>query len=178
MRNTVTPLQIETLMRELGRRVREPARVYFVGGTTAVMFGWRASTVDIDARLEPDRAILALIPDLKRELRLNIELASPADFVPELPGWEARSIFIAQHGQVTFLHYDFYGQILAKIERGFEQDLTDADAMARSGHFEANRLLELFHAVEGEVIRFPAIDHARLAQKVRDFCVRHGDSTT
>lgn len=86
MRDTVTFLQIEALMRELGRRVREPARVYFVGGTTAVMFGWRASTIDIDVRLEPDRAILAHIPELKRELRLNIELASPADFVPELPG--------------------------------------------------------------------------------------------
>ncbi|MFN0059608.1 MAG: DUF6036 family nucleotidyltransferase [Planctomycetota bacterium] len=176
MRDTVTFLQIEALMRELGRRVREPARVYFVGGTTAVMFGWRASTIDIDVRLEPDRAILAHIPELKRELRLNIELASPADFVPELPGWEARSIFIAQHGLVTFLHYDFYGQILAKIERGFEQDLSDADAMARGGHFEANRLLELFRAVEGEFIRFPAIDHARLGQKVRDFCGRRGGS--
>jgi hypothetical protein len=31
-----------------------PTRIYLTGGATAVLEGWRASTVDIDLRLEPD----------------------------------------------------------------------------------------------------------------------------
>ena len=62
---------------------------------------------------------------LKDRLDVNIELASPDDFIPALPGWQERSTFIAQVGKVTFLHYDFYAQALAKIERGHDFDLSD-----------------------------------------------------
>jgi hypothetical protein len=51
---------------------------------------------------------------LKSELDLNVELASPADFIPPLPGWRERSRLIAREGALTFFHYDFYAQALAK----------------------------------------------------------------
>lgn len=57
------------------------------GGATAVLEGWRSSTVDIDVCFEPDSdAALQRIAVLKEELSLNVELASPLDFLPGLEG--------------------------------------------------------------------------------------------
>lgn len=51
-------------------------------------------------------------------LHMNIELAAPDDFIPPLPDWRQRSVFVARHGEIDFLQYDFCAQALAKIERG------------------------------------------------------------
>lgn len=64
-----------------------------------------------------DRLFRAL-PQLKEELEINIELASPDPFIPELPGWQERSLFVAREGRLSFYHYDLFAQALAKIERG------------------------------------------------------------
>ena len=98
---------------------------------------------------------------------MNVELASPDDFIPPLPGWRERSSHIARHGLVDFFHYDFYGQALAKIERGHEQDLRDVEAMRRLGLVDAQRLAELFEAIEPDLLRYPAIDAAYFRGKVR-----------
>ena len=44
-----------------------------------------------------DRVFRA-IPEIKERLQINIELASPDDFIPVREGWEDRSPFIAQEG--------------------------------------------------------------------------------
>src|SRR5205823_11507033 len=40
-------------------------------------------------------------------LAANVELASPTDFIPVLPGWEDRSPFIIRLGRVSFHHFEF-----------------------------------------------------------------------
>lgn len=91
---------------------------------------------------------------------MNIELASPDQFVPALPSWQERSRFIAQHGLLAFYHYDFYGQALSKIERDHPRD----------GLVMRDRLKELFLSVEVQVLRYPAIDAPTLKQRVLDVC--------
>jgi len=92
-------------MRAIAAAAAEPGRIYLTGGATAVLRGWRASTVDIDLRIVPESdRILRSIPDLKEALHVNVELASPADFLPELPGWQERSVFIAREGRLDFFH--------------------------------------------------------------------------
>lgn len=73
--------------------------------------------------------MLRAIPLLKERLQLNVELASPDQFIPVAPGWEDRSPLITKIGRVTFRHYDFCAEALAKIERGHGRDLADVDAM-------------------------------------------------
>ena len=78
---------------------------------------------------KPDRepvGIFDVLRRLKEELEINIELASPDDFIPALDGWQGRSVFIARHARIDFFHYDFYAQALAKIER----DQTGTGAMS------------------------------------------------
>jgi hypothetical protein len=65
----------------LGRAVHMEGRVYLTGGATAVLYGWRDTTIDVDIKLIPDRdEILREIPRLKEALNLNVELAAPSQF--------------------------------------------------------------------------------------------------
>ncbi len=159
MRRLAEEPAIRAFMRSLGAAAREETRVYFTGGVSAVLMGWRPATIDVDLAFVPDRDdLLRLLPALKDELQLNIELAAPSHFVPELPGWEARSPLIAREGKVSFHHYDFYAQALAKIERGHAQDRTDVEAMLDARLVEAGRLRELFETIVPDLYRYPAVD--------------------
>lgn len=132
--------------------------------------GWRPSTIDVDLRIEPDRdALLREMPRIKEELGINVELAAPPDFIPELPEWRQRSREFAHEAGVRFLHFDFYSQALAKIERGHVQDLSDAREMVRRGLVEPARLLELFEAIEPALYRYPAIDPGAFRRSVETF---------
>lgn len=91
MRPTVDSQKIERLMQVLGREARGSGCVYFTGGASALLIGWRSSTVDIDIRLDPEPpGIFQAIAKIKQELNINIELASPQDFLPPLPGWRGQ----------------------------------------------------------------------------------------
>jgi hypothetical protein len=117
MREKVDAARLQEFMTTLGSVVKEPARIFLVGGASAVLCGWREATIDIDLKIiSKSDEVLRKLPDLKERLRVNVELASPDDFIPYLPGWEDRSRFIQQEGKLTFLHYDFYAQALAKID--------------------------------------------------------------
>jgi hypothetical protein len=159
MRQKVTAARLEEFMKALGSGVTDAARVYLVGGASSVLLGWRDSTIDVDLKFVPDNdEILRKLPSLKERLQLNIELASPDDFIPQLPGWQERSRFIRQEGKLTFLHYDFYAQALAKIERGHEIDLQDVSHLLKKDLIEPKRLLELFSQIEGLLHRYPSLD--------------------
>jgi hypothetical protein len=78
VRGAADPEQIRRLARELGKAVDLGTKMYLTGGATAVLEGWRDSTIDIDVRFDPDSdAALDRIRDLKEELSINVELASP-----------------------------------------------------------------------------------------------------
>ena len=161
MRAPVDLERIRALARELARAAREDTTLYLTGGATAVVEGWRPSTVDVDLRLEPDfDSLLRQIAKAKEDLDINVELASPPDFIPELPGWRERSPHVFSEGRITVRHFDPYSQALSKIERGFQQDLDDVAAMVRHGLVDPGRALALFEEIEPELHRYPAIDPA------------------
>ena len=63
MRGLADEARIRRFMREFGRSARQPVRVYLTGGATAVLSGWRASTIDIDLKIVPeDDALFRAIP--------------------------------------------------------------------------------------------------------------------
>lgn len=154
-------------MRLLGREARGAGRIYLVGGASAVIFGWRDTTIDVDLKLDPEPpGVFEAMAHAKDALNMNLELASPDDFIPALPDWRERSVLVARHGSVDFLHYDFYAQALAKIERGHARDLGDVEAMARLKLIESGRMMGLFEAIEADLVRFPAIDPCHFRRAV------------
>jgi hypothetical protein len=146
-------------MKELGEEADREGRLYFTGGATAVLLGWRPSTIDVDIKMEPesDRLFRAL-PRIKDELEINVELAAPDQFIPAVPGWQERSAFIARQGRLSFYHYDFYAQALSKIQRGHAQDRTDVREMIRRGLVDRDELRRRFGQIEPQLYRYPAID--------------------
>lgn len=157
-------------MRLLGSRCPERVDVYFTGGATAVLYGWRETTIDVDIKLVPDKdEILRLLPGIKETQNINIELASPEDFIPELPGAFDRRVYIAQEGKAGFYHYDLYAQALAKIERGHAQDIEDAREMVRRKLVDPALLLERMGQIQDKLHRYPAIDPETFRRSVEAF---------
>lgn len=172
MRELADAERIERFMEALGATVKTPGRIYFTGGVSAVLMGWRTTTIDVDVKLVPDSdEILRAIPRLKEDLSLNVELASPDQFIPELPGWRERSRFVRQIRSLSFLHYDFYAQALAKLERGEVKDHSDVQSMAEDGLIEGPELLRLFTEIAPRLYRYPAIDPPSFRSAVEDFAV-------
>jgi Nucleotidyltransferase of unknown function (DUF6036) len=169
MRELADSSRISQFMREMGRAVHVEGNVYLTGGATAVLHGWRDTTIDVDIKLIPDRdEILREIPRLKEKLNLNIELAAPSDFIPLPKGWEDRSPLIQKEGTISFHHFDPVAQALAKAERGHDQDLVDVREMVARGLVNPAEALVQFDVIEPELFRFPAIDPASFREAVEE----------
>lgn len=171
MRRLATAERIRRFLRALGHEARAPARVYLAGGATAVLLGWRESTIDVDLKLggEGGEGLLRALPVLKERFELNVELATPADFIPLPAGWEDRSRFEVQEGRLAVYHVDLVWQALAKIHRGHRQDLDDARAMVRFGLVDVGAIRAAFDIIEPELFRFPNIDPPSFRRAVESF---------
>jgi hypothetical protein len=170
MREPVDEARLRAFMRAIAAEAREVGRIYIAGGGSAVLEHWRENTVDIDITIVPESdRMLRAIPELKERFHVNVELASPEHFVPPLPGWLERCLFISRESSIDFYHFDFYTQALAKLERGHEKDLLDVNAMVRHGFVDPKRLLALFEDVADQLYRYPAVNPPSLRAAVERF---------
>lgn len=178
MRDPADLTRIHQFMRALGDRARADCRVYLTGGATAVLHGFRPSTIDVDVKFVPERdELFTAVHELKDRLRLNVELASPADFIPVRPDWEDRSPFIRREGRVAFHHFDLCAQALSKIERGHEQDRRDVEDFLGNGLVTREQLASYFAAIAPQVYRYPALDAREFERRVRHFVDSRDPST-
>lgn len=70
MRRVAEPDRIQRFMTALAVKAARPARLYFTGGATAVLLGWRASTIDVDIHIVPDDdRLLRALPELRKSLK-------------------------------------------------------------------------------------------------------------
>src|SRR3989454_7179743 len=174
MRQKVTRAKLQQFMQALAAAARTPGKVYLTGGATALLLGFREQTIDVDIKLDPEpEGAFEAIAVLKNDLNLNVELASPDDFIPPAPDWRERSQHIATIGRLQFFHYDFSLQALAKLERGHAQDLADVISFVRGGYVSVDELRSRFAQIEPGLLRYPAIDPQQFKQKVEDFLTVH-----
>lgn len=156
-------------MQALGREADRETNIYFAGGATAVLLGWRPSTLDVDLKMEPEiDSVLRALPRLKESLHINVELAlaSPVNFIPVRPDWRETSSWIATHGMIAFRHFDLYAQALAKVERGHAQDLDDVREMLRRELIDPQKAIGYFEEVEELIYKFPALDRSTFRRAV------------
>lgn len=169
MRQLADAERIRRFMHALASAAQAPGKVFFTGGATAVLLGWRSTTIDVDIKLAPEQdALFRAIQSLKESMQINVELAAPDDFIPVNEAWADRSTFVDQHGQLAFYHFDLYAQALAKIERGHSQDRSDVRTMLERGLVQPNALRTYFAAIEPRLYRYPAIDAVAFARAVAD----------
>ena len=167
MREVADRQRIDAFLTALAREATTDVEVFLVGGTSAVLIGWRNATVDVDVVMRPETdELLRAIPALKERLNINVELASPDHFIPVPPGWEDRSPLVGRIGRLTVRHYDFVAQALSKIERGHARDLADVEAMIARGLITPSQVRDQFARMEADLYRFPAIDPASFRKAV------------
>ncbi len=170
MRRKATVQSLRQFMQELAAAAKSPGKVYFTGGATALLLGFRDQTIDVDLKMDPEPVgAFEAIAQLKNRLDLNIELAAPDDFIPRTDDWRERSRPIATIGGLEFFHYDFALQALAKLERGHAQDLEDADRLIRGGYTSAEELKRTFATIEPKLLRYPAVDPQEFRKKIEAF---------
>src|SRR5215469_740517 len=114
MRQRVGQQDIEQFLIQVGR-TRQPGRLYLTGGAALVHRGVRpGQTLDIDIQITIDPANLtAEIAQLKHKLNMNIEFASPGDFMPLPAQWETRSTFLKRYHHVDAFYFDWYSLALS-----------------------------------------------------------------
>jgi hypothetical protein len=151
MRQRVDQQRIEYFLQQLGRQFTKPGRIYLVGGATMVYEGLRPQTLDIDLALEianeDHSAFLSTVRELKERLSLNVEEASPSDFIPLPAGYRERSQYIGRYGQLDLFHFDLYSTALSKIERGTESDFADVMALLQAKRLEMATLTQHFNEI-------------------------------
>lgn len=150
-RQSVDRARIRLFLERLAARYRGAARIYLVGGTTLVYEGLRQQSLDIDLVLEVAREqhsrLVQAIRELKDELSLNVEEASPGDFIPLPSGHEGRHAFVERFGQIDVYHFDLYSTALSKVERGRTQDFEDVLTLLTSGRIQWDRLEACFREI-------------------------------
>ncbi len=154
-REEVDRQRIELFLEAMGQRFRRPGRIYLVGGTTLVWEGLRLQTIDIDIAydlaIEDAAEFVRVVQGLKRELSINVEEASPGDFIPLPGGYRERSRFIGRYGALEVFHFDPYSMALSKIERGRDEDLSDVVLLLKSGHIHMSQLTAYFEEILPQV---------------------------
>lgn len=169
MRKPLDISKLNLFLEELGKAAKGPGTVYLTGGASALLFGWREMTVDVDLKFDPEpTGVFDSISSLKDRLDINIELAAPNDFVPALPGWKERCQWICTWNQVDFHHFDFFTQAFSKIERGHSKDIQDVEAMVARELINYERLNELVGTLSpAEFARYPSVESEELRAKIR-----------
>ncbi|MGE0192976.1 MAG: DUF6036 family nucleotidyltransferase [Planctomycetota bacterium] len=171
MRKDVTPERLALLMQELSASAPRGTDfcVFLAGGGTAVLRGWRASSLDVDLAVE-DHRVLHEVQRIQEELDINIELVEPSAFVPELSDARHRHVFIRRIGRVAWYHYDPYTQVFAKLVRGFERDLADARRFVEDGLVDLATLKLLVEAIPSAAYsRYPNLSKEAVRKAIDAF---------
>ena len=175
MRRPLDPDRLREVLAALGQACRGPGVVYLTGGATALLKGWRRATVDLDLKLDPEpEGAFAAIARIKEELEVNVELASPDDFLPRLRDWREQSPLVGRFGPLEVRHYDLRAQALAKLARGFERDLEDVRAMLDRALVDCDDLRSAFAEMAPRLERFPRISAPELARRLAELCPSGG----
>ena len=176
MRRPLDPDRLREVLVALGRGCRGPGTVYLTGGATALLSGWRSATVDLDLKLDPEpEGAFAAIARIKEDLQVNVELASPDDFLPQLESWREHSPLVDRFGLVEVRHYDLRAQALAKLSRGFERDVADVHAMLERRLVSCAALRAALEQMRPRLERFPRVSPGELESRLAEVCPEAND---
>ena len=170
MRPAVDKAAIESFLQQLGRTFLKPARIYLVGGAALVHLGVRPGfTQDIDIQVGGvnEGELIVAIQRLIQQMQVNVEFASPADFMPLPSQWEMHARFIGRYGKIDVFYFDFYSIALSKIERGNNRDIADVKLLVQQGIITLNELDVAYQEVLAQLGkgRYPRITPQRFSER-------------
>lgn len=170
MRQSVDKAAIESFLQQLGRTFRKHARLYLVGGAALVHLGVRPGfTQDIDIQVggANEGEFIVAIQRLIQQMQVNVEFASPVDFIPLPTQWEMHARFIGRYGTIDVFYFDFYSIALSKIERGNSRDIADVKLLVQQGIITLSELDVAYQEVLSQLGkgRYPRITPQRFSER-------------
>ena len=170
MRPGVDKAAIEAFLQQLGRTFHKPARVYLVGGAALVHLGVRPGfTQDIDIQVSGvnEGDLIVAIQRLIQQMQVNVEFASPVDFIPLPTQWETHARFVGCYGTIDVFYFDFYSIALSKIERGNNRDIADVKLLVQQGIITLSELDVAYQEVLSQLGkgRYPRITPQRFSER-------------
>ncbi len=170
MRPNVDKKAIESFLQQLGHAFRKPGRLYLVGGAALVHAGVRPGfTQDIDIQVggANEGDLIISIQQLIQQMQINIEFASPKDFIPLPSQWEAHAQYVGRYGQIEVFYFDFYSIALSKIERGTTRDIEDVKLLVQQQRIDLNELDAAYQEVFAQLGkgRYPKVTPERFAER-------------
>lgn len=170
MRPSVDKTAIESFLQQLGRTFRKPGRLYLVGGAALVHAGVRPGfTQDIDVQVSGtnEGELIVAIQHLIQQMQVNVEFASPMDFIPLPSQWETHAQYVGRYGGVDVFYFDFYSIALSKIERGNNRDLMDVRLLVHQGIITLQELDVAYSEVLAQLGkgRYPRITPQRFSER-------------
>jgi hypothetical protein len=124
----VTRADIEAFLDFLGKSFHKAGRLYLAWGAALVHMGIRqGATMDIDVAIEAsdEDEMVTAIRRIVEQMQINVEFASPGDFIPLPTQWMSQAHYVGRYGEVDVFYFDFYSLALSKISRGNDRDLID-----------------------------------------------------
>jgi hypothetical protein len=158
MRPNVGKSQIDDFLKNLGRAFHKQGRLYLVGGAALVHLGIRSGTtqdIDIEIRATNEDEMTEAIRRLKDTMKINVEFASPADFIPIPSQWEMNAKYVGRYGSIDVFYFDFYSITLSKIERGSTADINDVKLLVQHGIIDLQELDNAYNEVLPRVGKRP-----------------------
>jgi len=170
MRPNVDKKAIESFLQQLGCTFRKSGRLYLVGGAALVHAGVRPGfTLDIAIQVgsENEGDIIICIQRLIQQMQINIEFASPKDFIPLPSQWETHAQYVGRYGQIDVFYFDFYSIALSKIERGTTRDIEDVKLLVQRQRIGLDELDAAYQEVFAQLGkgRYPKITPERFAER-------------
>lgn len=170
MRPSVDKKAIDAFLAQLGRNFRKPGRLYLVGGAALVHLGIRPGfTQDIDVQVSGanEGELIVTIQQLMQQMQINVEFASPSDFIPLPAHWETHAQYVGHYGGVDVFYFDFYSIALSKIERGNNRDIADVRILVQKGIIDLNELDAAYQDVLAQLGhgRYPRITPQRFTER-------------
>ena len=91
------------------------------------------------------------IQQLKQQLNINVEFASPGDFLPLPHNWQSMSRYVGRYGTVEVFYFDFYSLALSKIARANSRDLQDVTLLLQQQVINLSELDQAAHEVASQM---------------------------
>ncbi|HXL35928.1 MAG TPA: DUF6036 family nucleotidyltransferase [Ktedonobacteraceae bacterium] len=170
MRPGVDKAAIESFLQQLGRTFHKQARLYLVGGAALVHLGVRpgfTQYIDIQVGGTNEGELIVAIQRLIQQMQVNVEFASPADFMPLPSQWETHARFIGRYGMIDVFYFDFYSIALSKTEQGNQRDIADVKLLVQQGIITLNELDTAYQEVLSQLGkgRYPRITPQRFSER-------------
>ena len=170
MRPNVDRGAIESFLQQLGRTFSKQGRVYLVGGAALVHMGVRpgfTEDIDIEIHATDEYEMSEAIRRLKDSMKVNVEFASPSDFIPIPTQWEMNAKYVGRYGSIDVFYFDFYSIALSKIERGNTRDVLDVKLLIQQDIIELQELDNAYNEVLPRVGKRPynRLDPQKFAER-------------